>query len=228
MRLAALAALLLLGGGARAEPARRPLLLELFTSQGCSSCPPADALLAELAGRRDLLALSMHVTYWNAGGWTDPFSLDAATLRQRGYAASLGQDSVYTPELVVEGRRGVVGSDRAAVSGALAAAAGDAVPGPGLRLERAGSGLDVAIGPGAGHGTVWVVGFDALHRTPVGRGENGGRTLLEADVVRELRNVGPWSGQATRLQVGAPAGEQLAVFVQAADGRILNAARLQP
>ncbi len=90
-----------------------PVVVELFTSQSCSSCPPADAFLTDLARqRRDLLPLPFHVTYWNDLGWKDPFSFEAATARQRGYAAALGDDHIYTPEMVVNGVRSFVGSDR--------------------------------------------------------------------------------------------------------------------
>ena len=106
-------------------------MVELFTSQGCSSCPPADALLSDLA-RTDptLLPLDLHVTYWDRLGWKDPFSLPQMTARQRAYSESLGLDSIYTPQIVVGGRYQAVGSDRAAVAAALAQARGDleAVP----------------------------------------------------------------------------------------------------
>ena len=103
--------------------ARRPVVVELFTSQGCSSCPPADALVADLAEHRpDLLALTFHVTYWNSLGWTDPFSLKEATDRQRGYVALSVSPEVYTPAMVVDGALDVIGSDRPAVAAALARA----------------------------------------------------------------------------------------------------------
>src|ERR1700726_1026943 len=108
----------------------RPIVVELFTSEGCSSCPPADALLAELAGRPDVLALSFHVDYWDRLGWRDPFSSPDATRRQHGYAELLGLSTVYTPQIVVDGRWQAVGSDRADVERALGAAqrSGDEVP----------------------------------------------------------------------------------------------------
>ncbi len=223
-RLAA-ALLLLSAGAASAEGARHPVVLELFTSEGCSSCPPADALLTELAARPDLLPLAFHVTYWNALGWRDPFSLEAATARQRAYAVTLGEDTVYTPELVVNGRRAVVGSDRAAVAAALESASRDALAT--LHLRRGQAGLAVEAGAGAGSGTIWLVGFDRQHRTAIGRGENSGRTLLETNIVRALRPVGTWSGTALRLLVEAPAGEEVAALLQAPDGRILDVAPLE-
>ncbi len=224
-----LGALLLSATPAMAKAsATRPLVLELFTSQGCSSCPPADELLVELAADHpELLPLAFHVTYWNALGWHDPYSLDAATRRQSGYAAVLRQDSVYTPELVVDGRRGVVGSDRQAVGSAIDAAKGAAAAPLGLRLHRGLSGLGIEVGAGTGTATLWLVGFDPQHRTQIGRGENGGRTLLEANIVRSLAPAAAWVGSPLHVQAALPAGEQYAAFLQAPDGRMLDAARLE-
>jgi hypothetical protein len=209
-------------GGARAAP----VVLELFTSQGCSSCPPADALLGELAAAPGVLALDMHVDYWNGLGWRDPFALAAMTARQEAYAALLGQGEVYTPELVVGGVRGVVGSDRAAVAQAIgavrAAAARDA--GVDLRLERAGGRVVVNVGAGAGAGGVVLVGYEPRVVTRVRGGENGGRTLVETNVVRAMVPLGAWSGTAERFEEAAPAGGKAAVFLQLADGRIVAAA----
>src|SRR5712671_4480747 len=102
-----------------AQAGERPIVVELFTSQGCSSCPPADALLAELAKRPDVLALSFHVDYWDRLGWKDPYSSRAATDRQNRYAKLLALHTVYTPQIVVDGKWEAVGSDRADVERAL-------------------------------------------------------------------------------------------------------------
>lgn len=217
---------------ARARPLARPVVLELFTSEGCSSCPPADALLHRLANSgATLLPLAYHVTYWNYLGWRDPWSLEAATRRQRDYAARRGAGSLYTPQLIVDGRADVVGSDEPAVLRAIRDAAAAMPPPPPLRLaERADAGpgrtVVVELGAAAGlpAGLVLLVGYDREHRTAVGRGENGGRTLLEANIVRSLVPLGSWNGAALRLERPRPAGERLAVLVQAADGRMLAAA----
>jgi hypothetical protein len=208
-----------------AQSPARPVVVELFTSEGCSSCPPADELLTELAGTRpDLLPLAFHVTYWNSLGWTDPFSLDAATARQEGYAHISAVGGVYTPQMVIDGTEDVVGSERDDVLQAVheaAAHTGDAVP---VRLERAGDDVAIGVAAGTGVGTVWLVGYDARHRTPVGRGENAGRTLIESNIVRSLVAVADWRGTALDLHHAVPSGERLAVLVQAKDGRILGAA----
>lgn len=222
-----LPALLLGGRRAMAQSLARPIVLELFTSEGCSSCPPADALLHRLAtSNATLLPLAFHVTYWNSLGWRDPFSLDAATARQRAYARLTATDSVYTPQLIVDGRQQMVGSDELAVARALRTAAADMLPPPPLRLTDANGQVVVELGAAAGlpPGLVLLLGYDREHRTAIGRGENSGHTLLEANIVRAMVPLGSWRGEALRLQHTRPQGERLAILVQAADGRMLAAA----
>ena len=202
--------------------ARADTVLELFTSQSCSSCPPADALLGELANQPGVLALGFHVDYWDRLGWKDPYSSAAYTARQRHYAALWNDDDVYTPELVVGGKSGVVGSDRRAVADAIAASR--AAPQVTLRLSRDGNGLVVEAGPGQGTATLMLAGFDAHHVTRVGGGENGGRTLEESNVVRSLAAAGTWTGAAMHVALPKPPGERAAVFLQRADGQIIGAA----
>ena len=216
---------------ASAQPAAspstvRPVVVELFTSQGCSSCPPADAIVADLARTRpDLLPLTFHVTYWNSLSWQDPFSFPGATERQRRYVAEAVSPEVYTPAMVIDGRRDVVGSDRAAVAATLARATADATTQAPVEVTRTGTGLSVTVGAGTGRGMVLVLGYDRQHQTAVGRGENGGRTLVEANVVRSMSVAGAWTGQALHLDIAAPAEEEVAVIVQAETGRVLGAAR---
>ena len=152
----------------------RPTVLELFTSQSCSSCPPADALLGKLkASGADLLPLSLHVTYWNGAGWTDPYSLPQTTSRQRAYAAALSSD-VFTPELVIDGRAFAVGSDRTAVLAAIAKAQRSQAEGPVLALRATTGGLSATIGAGSGEADLLLVGYDPEHTTRIAGGENGG------------------------------------------------------
>ena len=208
----------------RTEGPERPIVVELFTSQGCSSCPPADALLRELArSRSDVLALAFHVTYWDRLGWPDPYALPASTERQRGYARISHTGGLYTPQMVVDGTRDVVGSDRAAVQAALRAARAEAVVA--VRVFADGAEARIDMGAGAGAGRVWLIGYDTERVTAVARGENAGRRLVEANIVRGVTLAGEWTGQALRLALARPNGERLAVIVQAADGRILGAAR---
>ena len=209
---------------AAAQPASRPIVGELFTSEGCSSCPPADAKIAELARTRpDLLLLTFHVTYWNNLGWQDPFSFAAATQRQQRYVAAGTSPEVYTPALIVEGKLDAVGSDTAAVDHALQQAAQSAETLAQIVITRVPSGLAVSVGAGAGHGTILLLGFDRLHQTHVGRGENNGRTLEEANIVRSMALLGQWSGRPLQIQTPYPAGQDVAVLLQRDDGRIVGA-----
>ena len=227
MRPICIALLLVLGlaqVGAGAEPAARPIVVELFTSQGCSSCPPADALLRELSRERaDVLALAFHVTYWDRLGWPDPFALGEATERQRGYARISHAGTIYTPQLVIEGTQDLVGSDRRGLRAALGAARPVASTQLSLTDDAAGVRISLSAGPGAGR--VLLIGYDPEHRTPVARGENAGSTLIEANIVRSLEFAATWAGEPLVLVRPRPAGRNLAVIVQAADGTILAAAR---
>ncbi len=201
----------------------RPVVVELFTSEGCSSCPPADRFLTELSGRADVLPLAFHVTYWNSLGWRDPYSFEGATARQANYAAHLGGGS-YTPEMVVDGRRGLVGSERGEAVAAIAASHGNGgVP---VRLGRSGGSVSVSVGAGAGHGRILLIGFDPRHETQVGRGENAGHTLTESNIVRSMKVIGNYDGAAVSVSAPLGFGADAAVLVQGTDGRILGAARL--
>jgi hypothetical protein len=207
--------------------ADRPVVVELFTSEGCSSCPPADAYLTELARNRpDVLALGFHVTYWNNLGWPDPFSLQAATDRQSSYAEKRKDTTVFTPELVVDGAESVVGSNVAEASAAIRRAQSRAVTAASIRATKAGREVVIDVGAGSGRGTLVLVGFDPEHRTAVTRGENRGRTLLESNIVRSIRSIGSWSGAPLSLKAAAPAGEAGAVLLQAPSGQIIGAARV--
>ena len=209
-----------------AAAAERPVVVELFTSEGCSSCPPADAFLTDLSrSRSDVLPLAFHVTYWDGLGWKDPFSLQAATARQARYGAKFG-DGSYTPEMVVDGARGFVGSRRSEGEAAIRAARGEARTAAAISVNRQDGHVSIAIGAGSGQGRILLIGFDPQHRTAVGRGENSGRTLLESNIVRSVRAVGEWSGAAQELNVPSPAGAEAAVLLEAPDGRIVGAARL--
>jgi hypothetical protein len=209
-----------------AHAAERPVVVELFTSQGCSSCPPANAYLNELSrGRRDVLALAFHVTYWDRLGWKDPFSLETATDRQAVYGRRFG-DGSYTPEIVVDGARSAVGSDRGAVGSAIEKAMHNGETAAPVSLTRNGEQVSIQVGAGSGQGRILLIGFDHEHTTAIGRGENSGRTLTEANVVRSIRSVGAWSGAALRLNERFPDGQDAAVVLEAPDGRIIGASRL--
>src|SRR4051812_17852201 len=147
LRPLVLATMLVAAGPAIAG--ERPVVVELFTSQGCSSCPPADALLGELTRRADVLPLAFHVDYWNRLGWKDPYSSAESTARQRTYARQLGLRTIYTPQMVVDGGIDVVGSERADVLKAIDAARASQRTVP-IEVARDGDGLRVRVGAGAG------------------------------------------------------------------------------
>ncbi|MGN6581928.1 MAG: DUF1223 domain-containing protein [Bordetella sp.] len=223
VRLAAVFVLLLVG---HATALARPVVVELFTSQGCSSCPPAEAYLSELARhRRDVLPLAFHVTYWNSLGWTDPYSFESATRRQASYAARLG-NGIYTPEMVIDGRAGLVGSNIGAVNAAIVAARRSDDRSVDVEGARHAHTLSIRIGAGSGSGKILLIGYDPQRTTVVQRGENSGHTLRESNVVRSIQTVGDWTGAALTLQFAAPAGERAAVLVQSPDGAIVGAARI--
>ncbi len=222
-----------------APAAERTLtVVELFTSQGCSSCPPADEYLARLAERNDLLALSLHVDYWDYIGWRDPFASSLNTERQRQYQTFFNIRYIYTPQMVVQGAHQVIGSKQDDVEAKIAAAA--RFPQLPVTLVLAGDALAVRVGPaGAGanggvaaeDAAVWLVAFDGRHETKVRKGENNGRIIVNRNVVRRFDLLGTWAGPVFVAETKIPgksAGDSgIAVLVQSlGTGRILGAARL--
>lgn len=216
-----------------AEPV--PVLAELFTSEGCSSCPPADLLLQQLdrmqpvPGAR-IIVLSEHVDYWNQLGWRDPFSAAQFSRRQEQYARLLGAE-VYTPQLVVDGRTPVLGNDPAAVQKAIARAAGRAkAPVRIAEAKRDGGDAAVRISIPAlakGRADVWIAAADESDRSSVNRGENTGRTLTHVAVVRSLKKLGEVTKSgglesAVRVPVGAQP-ERIIVFLTNSGGEIVGA-----
>jgi hypothetical protein len=202
----------------------RPVVLELFTSQACSSCPPADALLGQLQAQSgEILALSFHVTYWNGPGWTDPFSSPEATARQRDYAQAVASE-VFTPQMIIDGHVSVTGSDRQAIEEAITGARARQAEGPAMTLTVSPAGLIAEIGAGQGPATLLLVGYDRAHTTRIRGGENGGVRLDETNVVRGLRAAGTWNGRKLRMTIAPPAGEKAAIILQRDDGTILGVA----
>ena len=211
---------------AAAFAAERPVVVELFTSQGCNSCPPANAFLNEMSRqRRDVLALAFHVTYWDRLGWKDPFSMEAATRRQAVYGRRFG-DGSYTPEMVVDGAASMVGSARGEVNSAIENAKRNSRTAAAVSVTKNGEQVSIEVGAGSGSGNILLIGFDHEHTTAIGRGENSGRTLIEANVVRSMRTVGQWSGSAMRISERFPEGQDVAVVLEGPDGRIIGASRL--
>jgi len=220
----------LVAGHVSARPATLPApapgltVVELFTSQGCSACPPANANLTRLSARPDVLALSFGVTYWDQLGWTDTFGSPAFTARQRAYQDGLGNDNVWTPQVVVDGRADVVGQSLPEIEGLIRRHR--VFTGPTLVFRDGGLGLAGGVAPSR-PADVWLVRYDPrVVEVPVRRGENGGRTLPHVDVVRELVRLGSWNGRTAGYALPAPtrAGLRTAVLVQAPNGGPILAA----
>jgi hypothetical protein len=203
-----------------------PLVIELFTSQGCSSCPPADRLLSKLAaGDPRLAPLSFHVDYWNDLGWPDPYSAPSWTERQRQYSVALGDNRVYTPELVVGGATGMVGSSAGVVAQAITAAARPALlP---ATAKWADGQVDIAATAPAG-ADVWVAVWEDGTQTKVTRGENAGETLGSDRVVRRFERVATAGNHGAVTVKLDPTWKNLGAvaFAQRADRHIVATALL--
>jgi hypothetical protein len=221
----------LLGSAVTVEAQPRPAVVELFTSEGCSSCPPAEAFLGELAERPDVLALAFHVDYWDDLGWRDRFGLAEAVQRQRRYVNALRRSSAYTPQVVIDGHADFVGSDRASIGKSLAAnrqgvavvlSVRDGV----VLIDLPAQALPAQVGAAACD--VVLVGYRRQAISAIGRGENAGRTLTEFNIVRGVRTLGQWDGKAGQFQARVdsfPAdATDVAALVQSADqGSIIGA-----
>lgn len=218
----------LLWGTAAANAQSRPALVELFTSEGCSSCPPAEAYLGELARRPDVLALTFHVDYWDDLGWRDRFGLPESVQRQRGYASALRLSSIYTPQVVIDGQDDFVGSDRVRIERALALPrSGVAIS---ISVASGGVSIDLADQPGVAPSDIVLVAYQRAAVSPIGRGENAGRTIQEFNIVRALRRLGRWQGQSQRFQARIdslpPESTDVAILVQPiGQAPIIGAAR---
>lgn len=221
--LSALATLLLsVSAGAQ------PVVVELFTSQGCSSCPPADALLGELARRPDVIALAYHVDYWDDQGWKDRFSMPEATQRQKGYIRRLSRAGAFTPQIVVSGDTSLVGSNRQAVEQAIAGDR-DALA---MRLSKVGSNLQIQFTEAWRESMdVYLVSYLAEATHKIAAGENARRTLKHYNVVRSFKRLGTWNGKPQRMSASITELPQdatgVAVILQRKNqGAIAGAARL--
>ncbi len=182
-------------------------VVELFTSQGCSSCPPADAALSNIIDRGGMIALAWHVDYWDYLGWKDTFSTPAATARQATYAQHIGGGS-YTPEFVVNGSQG---------------SSSNIGSGGGLSVPVHVDGGQVKVAAGEGEASVYLVNFTGSATVPIQRGENAGKSITYRHVVTGLRKLASWNGSALNLDVGA--GGNCAVIVQRpGQGEIIGAA----
>ena len=211
-----------------------PVLVELFTSQGCSSCPPADALAATLAREPNLVVVTRPVTYWDRLGWKDTLALEENTSLQRAYASQglAGNNGVYTPQIVVDGARGAVGSNSAQIRQLIgqSAAASTVI----AVKPVAGGALAVGVaGSGKAHGEVMLLALSSHETVRVGSGENGGRQIDYSNVLRSERKLADWNGGKLSLPVTANAlhvdgADRYAIVVREANGGKVLAARMVP
>lgn len=208
-----------------------PVVVELYTSQGCSSCPAADALLHELAEREDVIALALHVDYWDYIGWKDPFGNPAHSDRQRAYAAEGNRRSVYTPEMVVNGVTDIVGAKPMKLAKAISDHARKA---PRLAMEISRDGDDLRISARSlaqvpDDMTIHMLRYTPMQTTEIKRGENAGKTLKYANIVEGWTVLGSWDGTSPLAMVApAPGPKPAVVIIQSRTaGPILAAARLR-
>ncbi|NIZ13902.1 thioredoxin family protein [Phaeobacter sp. HF9A] len=215
---------------ALADPS--PVVVELYTSQGCSSCPPADDVLAQLAEREDVLPLAYHVDYWDYIGWKDDFADPAYTNRQRGYAHVAGRNMIYTPQMIVMGREDVVGADTMKLSEAMSDYIGHK-PRMKLSLSRQGDTLTVSLpatpDPEGSALRVQLVRYTPMQRVAIKRGELAGHTQDYANVVQSHEEIAEWDGMTPlNLTVSLPGNLPAAVLVQEWPyGQILAAERVE-
>ena len=214
-------------GPAAAASSENPIVIELFQSQGCSSCPPANAMLNRLADRADLLPLNFGVTYWDRLGWKDKFAHPAYTERQWDYARSGSRGTVATPQFIINGRGVVTGSDARQLAQSIRSENRNET-GPMIAVE--GKRVRIAAGRAAAPATVWLVRYDPrVRNVNIGRGENSGRVLPHRNVVTGLRALGTYKGNAMLLDQPAyrDANERSAILIQqGTGGRIIAAKRL--
>jgi hypothetical protein len=177
-------------------------VVELFTSQGCSSCPPADKILGELAKDPSIIAMSMPIDYWDYLGWKDTLADARFSARQKAYSRMRGDREVYTPQVVVNGEMHVIGSDRSGIENAIGLTRkNEGVMSVPVTMTQAGKELNVSVapsakGPPAMHGEVWICSISKAVPISISRGENSGRELTYYNVVRNLLKVGDWNGSS--------------------------------
>ncbi|WP_299040992.1 thioredoxin family protein [uncultured Tateyamaria sp.] len=210
--------------------AQSPVVVELFTSQGCSSCPPADAMMHELAKRDDVIALALHVDYWDYIGWKDEFADPAYAERQRGYAIAAGRRSVYTPQMIINGETDIVGARPMELSKVISDHAGKTTAVT-LSVARNGDSIRIEAQSAEAQGPMIV---QMLRYTPertarITRGENAGHTLTYANVTEDWKILKEWDGITDlAISADAPGDKPLVVLVQkGVHGPILAAAQIK-
>jgi hypothetical protein len=231
--LAVFAALALAAPAAQAGDVR-PVVVELFTSQGCSSCPPADALMAELAKRPDVIALSFNVDYWDYTGWKDNLARPEFGQRARAYVDRLKLQSPYTPQMIVDGLIDVAGNNRAKVTGVVEKQANGprtAVP---VTIAAANGKIGVTVGAGTGAAKILVLRTQSAVAVDIGQGENKGKKITYTNSVRRVMDAGDWTGAQMSFALpqvepdaAKPSDGVVVILQQGPGGPILGAAQLK-
>ncbi len=217
--------LIVLMAAAPAAAQTRPVVVELYTSEACSSCPPAEILLGQLAKNKNILALSFHVTYWNSSAWTDKYALAAATDRQSWYAGLQNSQNVFTPAAIVDGGPALLGSSQPDLQSAITQAqASQSQAVPITVTNNPMTTIKIGDSPTPAQAQIWLIGYDSHHTTQIGGGENAGATLTETNVVRSITTLGTWSGISMSFTMPKPQGDHLAILLQTPTGQILGAA----
>ncbi|WP_434711621.1 thioredoxin family protein [Rhizobium sp. YTUHZ045] len=209
-------------GSLHAENGKPRGVVELFTSQGCSSCPPADAAFRKLVNQGDVIALAYHIDYWNYLGWADTLSSKENTERQYGYARTMGRSNVYTPQAIVNGRGHLAGADLTGINSKIDtySSEGNGLTVP-ISAAMRGDELEIKIGAGQGKANVVMVYFDKEKTIEVEKGENSGKKISYLHSVTNVETVGMWDGKATSLTLPAsvlqrPQLEGCAILLQSA------------
>ena len=229
-----LAALILFFGISFSSPLSamdRPVVVELFTSQGCSSCPPADALIREMADNDDVIVLALHVDYWDYIGWEDTFAQREFTHRQKKYAIAMDEKMIYTPQIIIDGEAALIGNRTSEVTRSIEEAKGkkDIVS---LEAVSNGKKLSIVAQPLKSIDKptdVFLVEYLPEQSVSISRGENSGRTIVYANVVHQWENLGTWSGQGELALTVPYSGQYPAVVLLQQDGfgPIIAAARVE-
>lgn len=227
----ALATLMFLASpAALAQSPHRPVVVELFTAQGCSGCPEANRLIEGLGQEDDVIALTYGVNYWDYLGWSDTFARPEFAERQKAYSQAFNARDVATPQIIIDGRRQVTGPQAPALRGALRAADTEALPPPQIEFRQDGTRVGVGSGrvPDGGAEVVAVIYRPGLQTVSVNRGDNQGRTVRHHNVVREVHQLGPWRGRSALYDLPAKKVPQdkVVVMVQAQSDRHIFAAAL--
>ena len=207
------------------------VVVELYTSQGCNACPPADEVLGQLAGRDDVIALSLHVDYWDYLGWRDTFAQRQFAKRQVAYRDAWPKSVVYTPQMVVHGSHDVKGNDAEDLAAAIATTQQNEPPVK-VTIERQGGMLKCRIEPGPERtvGIIWIAKYTKSRTVEINRGENAGRTITYNNVVTSLNRIGSWAGNEIEdVDMPQPGpGEGVAIWIQSGEnGPILAAAKIE-